>query len=485
MNNKKKYCQLVFIGSLMMFWACDDFITKAPLDQTNVEISYQTPEDANRAVMGIYNRFDGTYAQNMSRLTELTTDNGISQEDRLKGAGEGFVRELNDFSFSSENNFIANRWSDLYNGISRANLLLNRIESIEFPNNELKNQYIGESKFLRALMYFDLVRFYGGVPISLSVLDSIDEAYALVRSPESEVYNAIVADLQDAINNLPTSYNQSNLGRATEGAAKGLLAKVYLTMGSPDLALPLLREIINSSQYRLMDGFNEVFDNDNTPESLFEIQYTSSESAAGNPYPNWFLPTDANAGPDVFGADWRGVGGGFSGTVLATQDLYDTYEENDTRRDYTIAEFFSNVDGMTVLRVDKYKGAPASQLNSDDNLIILRYADVLLMLAEAINESNGGPTAEAYDAVDKVRTRAGVGTWERTLNYESFKTKLLEERRKEFAFENHRWFDLKRFGKTIDILTEKGYNIQPHHLLFPLPQLEVELNPNLEQNPGY
>ncbi len=483
-NRLTKQC--IWIGSVgvMMLSGCEKFITKYPIDQNSVENSFATAEDANMAVLGIYQRFDGNYAQNMARLTEVITDNAYSQQDVLKGAGAVDLRELSEFRLTSENSFMQNRWNDLYNGISRANLLLERIEDIPFSDSEQKNQYIGESKFLRALFYFDLVRFFGGVPVTLSPIISSEAAYALTRESADYVYaEVIVKDLEEAVQLLPVSYGSAQLGRVTRGAAETLLAKVYLTIGKPELALPLLEKVKASEAYRLMDEYAEVFDSDNTPESIFEIQYTTDEAATGNPYPNWYLPTDASSGKDVFGAGF--LGGGGSGMALPTADLYASYEEPDRRRAYTFAPYQSSVEGTEIQRVNKYRGAPASPNNSEDNLIVLRYADALLMLAEALNEVNGGPTGAAYDAVDQVRMRAGVDPWDRNLDYESFRDQLLAERRRELAFENHRWFDLKRFGKAIEILSAKGYHIQAHHTLFPIPRIEVELNQNIEQNPGY
>src|SRR5690606_2422202 len=178
------------------------------------------------------------------------------------------LRELNEFRLTSENSFMENRWNDLYNGISRANLLLDRIDGISFSDEELKNQYIGEAKFLRALFYFDLVRFFGAIPITLSPITSVKEAYALVREPEEKIYaDVILPDLEHAVSVLPVTYSANQLGRATKGAAQALLAKVYLTIGDPNAALPLLQAIKASSVYRLMDEYSEVFSTENTAES--------------------------------------------------------------------------------------------------------------------------------------------------------------------------------------------------------------------------
>lgn len=486
---KKRFKLFLSIALLILISGCsDDVLELNPLDQANVSNSFNSPADANLAVIGIYDALQGgSYPQDMAFLTELITDNTMVQPTRIADAGRGDLRELEFFQMTDNNSYFQSRWTGLYRGISRSNLLLDKIEQISFPNPSLKNQYIGEAKFLRALFYFDLVRFFGPVPISLAGIKSAEEAFALKRAPEAEVYQTIINDLKDAINNLPIlPPSTSDVGRATKGAATALLAKVYLTNKNPALALPLLRELtLAPYQYRLMNTYAAAFDTDNTFETIFEIQYTSSVPGEGNPYPNFFLTNDGTAGKDIFGASYLGSTG--QGINLPTLDMWNAYETNDPRRTYSIIPYFSKQEAASVFIIYKYRGVPTSPNNSEDNIPVLRYADVLLMLAEAINETNKGPNVEAYDAVDKIRSRAGsIPLWSRTLDYEGFKTKLLQERRVELAFENHRWFDLKRFNKAQEVLSAKGHNIKPHHLLYPVPRKEVQINPvNITQNPGY
>lgn len=474
---------------LAMLSACNkDFLDLAPLDQGSVALSYKTPESANQALMGIYDVTQGN-AQDFARLTERTTDNAITQPSVGGAAGLTAVslRELINFQYSSENEFMNNVWNSYYRGIAASNQLLERIEGIPFPDPALKDQYIGEAKFLRAYFYFNLVRFFGGVPLSLTEIKDPAEAFALTRGTEEEIYQAISTDLADASSKLPLQYTGNALGRITQGAAKALLAKVYLTSNNAALALPLLRELTTAPyKYTLMPTYPEVFSTDNTAESVFEIQYVNNIIVnEGNSLATFFFTNDGTIGKDIYGAGYTGPGG--PGHVLASPDLYNSYEATDARRAYTILVYPSSIEKINVNIVRKYNRLPANGIGgADDNIIVLRYADVLLMLAEAINETNNGPTAEAYDAVDKVRLRAKVTPWARTLDYNTFKTNLLEERRKELAFEFHRWFDLKRFGKLVELLQLKKYPIQPFHVLFPIPRQQVEINPvNVPQNPGY
>lgn len=476
------------VALILFFTGCNDFINLYPLDSASVENSIMTPDDANLVVMGIYDALQsGSYPEHMACLTELSTDNAMIQPTRAGSNGYADLREFDYFTLTDNNGRLQSRWSSLYRGIARANLLLNRIEQINFVTDsekKLKEQYIGEAKFLRALFYFDLVRFWGGVPLSLSELGSAEEAFKLKRSTEEEVFDAIISDLESAMD-LPVVYSASETGRVTAGAVRALLAKVYLTLKKPESAIPLLKELTQAPYtYRLMETYAEVFDTDNTTESIFEIQYTSTVPGEGNAYPQFFLPNDGTAGKDIFGSGW--LGGTGQGFCMPTEDIYMDYETGDSRRDYTYFPYFSMQEGKEIYVVYKYRGVASAVYSSEDNIPILRYADVLLMLAEAINENNQGPTSEAYEAVDAVRARAGLQPLLRTLNYESFKDALLHERRVELAFENHRWFDLKRFGKMVEILSAKGYDIQPFHLYYPIPRREVLINPdNISQNPGY
>lgn len=469
--------------------ACNkDFLDRSPLDQGSLSLSYQTPENANQALMGIYDVAQGN-AQDIARLTERTTDNAITQPSVGGAAGATAVslREIINFQYSSENEFMNNVWNSHYRGIASSNQFLERVEGIPFPAPALKDQYIGEAKFLRAYFYFNLVRFFGGVPLSLIEIKNPADAFALKRSTETEVYTAISNDLSDAASKLPLEYTSNNIGRVTKGAAKALLAKVYLSNKNAALALPLLRELTTVPfKYRLMPTYPEVFSTDNTAESIFEIQYLNNIIVnEGNSLVTFFFTNDGTIGKDIYGAAYTGPSG--PGHVLASPDLYNSYEATDARRAYNILVYPSKIERINVNVVRKYNRLPANGIGgADDNIIVLRYADVLLMLAEAINETNNGPTPEAYDNVDKVRVRAKVLPWVRTLNYDTFKSNLLEERRRELAFEFHRWFDLKRFGKLVDLLKLKNYPIQPFHVLFPIPRQQVEINPvNVPQNPGY
>ncbi len=241
---KKSFIKYSLCFLFISFSSCKKFIDLLPVDQANTENSFKSPADANLAVMGVYDVLQSnSYAEDMALLNELISDNARIQPSRQGDAGKGDYRELELFQLTDQNNFFQNRWSASYKGIAGANQLLNKIEQIPFTDAALKNQYIGEAKFLRAVFYFDLVRYFGGVPLSLTQVANTAEAFAFKRSTEEEVYQAIISDLSEASKVLPINYPAANVGRVTQGAAKALLAKVYLTNNKADLALPLLREL--------------------------------------------------------------------------------------------------------------------------------------------------------------------------------------------------------------------------------------------------
>jgi hypothetical protein len=313
------------------------------------------------------------------------------------------------------------------------------------------------------------------------------------------VYAQIIEDLKFAEQNLPEGYSAGDgLGRAAKGAASGLLAKVYLTLGQWQNCVDQCNAVINSGKYGLYEDFAEAFriPNENGKETLFSVGF----GTANNSISFWedgqfnvrLLPKQlSGAIPGVNAQGWQ----------VATQNLYDSYDPQDRRRAVTLLTTIQNVDGSTTTvepHIQKYwdkVNEPAAG-NTSHDFPYLRYADILLMKAEALNELNNGPTADAYAAVNQIRKRARFnGTTElailpdlQGLSYDTFKDALLLERRHEFVGEGHRWFDLVRFKKleTLVPIAKPGVQPQPYHYLFPIPQGEIDLNPNLlPQNQGY
>lgn len=386
---------------------------------------------------------------------------------------------------------IANFWRAAYKVINRTNTVLGRIDGIEI-NTELANRYKLECKFIRALMYFNLVRVYGDVPLVLKEI-SISESYDILREPKENVYNQIIADLKEA-QGLPVSYSTAEDGRATQGAAKALLANVYMTLHKYAEAETILAEIINSGQYSLLentpgslniDGYKNVFSpvNHNSKEGIFEIQFLKGGYGEGSNYANNFAPE--NSGTNVVAV------GGTGGNNIPEMDIYNAYEEGDLRRDCSMSLGYydnrKNNEWVESRYVCKFMDVPYQNNDASNNYPVIRYADVILMYAEALNQN--GKTAEACKYLNMTRRRGfGYQTTEispvdlQTTDKAQFSLMVEQERRVELAFENHRWFDLIRTGRAVEVMRSKGFSLNETNLICPIPQKQIDVNPKLTQN---
>ena len=386
---------------------------------------------------------------------------------------------------------IANFWKAAYKVINRTNTVLGRIDGIEI-NTELANRYKLECKFIRALMYFNLVRVYGDVPLVLKEI-SISESYDILREPKENVYNQIIADLKEA-QDLPVSYSTAEDGRATQGAAKALLANVYMTLHKYAEAETILAEIINSGQYSLLentpgslniDGYKNVFSpvNHNSKEGIFEIQFLKGGYGEGSNYANNFAPE--NSGTNVVAV------GGTGGNNIPEMDIYNAYEEGDLRRDFSMSLGYydnrKNNEWVESRYVCKFMDVPYQNNDASNNYPVIRYADVILMYAEALNQN--GKTAEACKYLNMTRRRGfGYQTTEtspvdlQTADKAQCALMVEQERRVELAFENHRWFDLIRTGRAVEVMKSKGFSLNETNLICPIPQKQIDVNPKLTQN---
>uniref|UniRef100_UPI002674809F RagB/SusD family nutrient uptake outer membrane protein n=1 Tax=uncultured Parabacteroides sp. TaxID=512312 RepID=UPI002674809F len=368
---------------------------------------------------------------------------------------------------------------------------LGTIDGIDI-NADLANRYKLECKFIRALMYFNLVRVYGDVPLVLKEI-SISESYDILREPKENVYNQIIADLKEA-QGLPVSYPTAEDGRATQGAAKALLADVYMTLHKYAEAETILAEIINSGRYSLLentpgslniDGYKNVFSpvNHNSKEGIFEIQFLKGGYGEGSNYANNFAPE--NSGTNVVAV------GGTGGNNIPEMDIYNAYEEGDLRRDFSMSLGYydnrKNNEWVESRYVCKYMDVPYQNNDASNNYPVIRYADVILMYAEALNQN--GKTAEACKYLNMTRRRGfGYQTTEtspgdlQTTDKAQFSLMVEQERRVELAFENHRWFDLIRTGRAVEVMRSKGFSLNETNLICPIPQKQIDVNPKLTQN---
>ncbi len=473
--------------------ACNqDFLEVKPQGQINAENYFQTPDHAIWATNAVYNQLRtwDVIAFPFLAMTDIVSD------DATKGSFPADAARIATFdnftygpSFPEE---IRVAWRGYYRGIFRANTAIEGIAKVDM-NEQLKNRLIGECKFLRAHYYFYLVRWYGDIPLITKPLVE-SEYYNQPRAPKAQVYDLIIQDLKDAIEVLPekSQYAPADLGRATKGAARGVLAKVYLTIGDFVNAEKYALEVINSNQYALFPNYGRIFlpEGENSSESVFEVQATAlEESYAG--------ATAYNMIQGVRGTP--NLGWGFN---LPSDDLIAAYEPGDPRRDATIlyvGEVLPDGSGVVQDNPDmlneRYNqkawtpNHPLLQDNGPSNIRILRYADVLLIAAEALNE-NGKPT-QALTYINMVRTRARGNRPPSVLpaltitDKAQLRQAIWRERRVELAMEQHRWFELVRTGQAAAELSPLGF--QPgKNELFPIPQSEIDLTAGiLTQNPGY
>ena len=485
---KLKY-NLIAIALLgFSFSSCSDFLEQNPQTDLSENDFYKTADDILSAVNGVYSSLqEGDIYGNWYVFGEIPSDNTRNQ---LSGSVTT-QNEFDQFYIDTQNSMIANFWKAAYKVINRTNTVLGRIDGIEI-NTELANRYKLECKFIRALMYFNLVRVYGDVPLVLKEI-SISESYDILREPKENVYNQIIADLKEA-QDLPVSYSTAEDGRATQGAAKALLANVYMTLHKYAEAETILAEIINSGRYSLLentpgslniDGYKNVFSpvNHNSKEGIFEIQFLKSDYGEGSNYANNFAPE--NSGTNVVAV------GGTGGNNIPEMDIYNAYEEGDLRRDFSMSLGYydnrKNNEWVESRYVCKFMDVPYQNNDASNNYPVIRYADVILMYAEALNQN--GKTAEACKYLNMTRRRGfGYQTTEtspvdlQTTDKAQFALMVEQERRVELAFENHRWFDLIRTGRAVEVMRSKGFSLNETNLICPIPQKQIDVNPKLTQN---
>jgi starch-binding outer membrane protein, SusD/RagB family len=481
----KKYI-IVTTFLLAALTSCEDTLDYEVKDRITLENFFQTEDDAVNSVNAVY---DALGAVDLYRSSLwLIQDIGSDDCDALSTWNDPNAMQIDRYELQTDNNYLANIWKASYQLIARANLSIDRIPAIDMDDN-LKNRLLGEVRFLRAVSYFNLVRMYGDVPLVLTPESNID-AYLVPRDPSEDVYAQIISDLDSAAEVLPVTYSGLNLGRATRGAALGILAKVYLTREEWSLAAQKAKDVIDLADqgvYGLWPNFADNFKeaNENGQESVFEVQFYSAVQEENTRIVISGLPS-------IF-AFPAGVG-----IILPTDDLLNSFEAGDHRYEST---FFSEYTlfGTQTFDPHIWKHWDQNTYSADKtgqsgaNFPIMRYAEVLLMYAEALNEQNQGPTPDAYNAVNAIRIRARNGNDTvlpelSGLSYEEFRAAVWKEKRMETVNEGHRWFDLVRTGRLVErVKAAKGQraNPQPHNTVFPIPQRERDLNDKLTQNDLY
>lgn len=500
----------------------EDFLEKAPIDQGSVEGFFETQEDVVRALNGIYDVFQGSIWGGsfywMHQNFDILTDNAVGccpweQQYTTIAKGE---------HAPTTGGIINSKWDFGYEGIFRANSVLENIDNVEMAA-DVKNAIIAEARFLRGLIYQELTNLYGDVPLVLQVLTR-EEGLSVTRTPKAQVLEAIYADLDFAEANLDITPFNGDLGRPTKQAA--IAFKVRLKLYNEDYAgaIAEARKVMaiaeaNPNVLGLLDNYESVFspDNENNKEVIFDIQYTEGTQGEGN-----FMQVALAPGPE--GAPGRGWGSitpldglvnSFymeDGLPIDESPLFDPDNPYLNRDPRMYANLF--IPGISMWRGEVYDeslsgfspyfavrkwvdldatiGEAGCSCN-ETNLILFRYADILMYFAEALNEVSG-PTDEVYDAINMIRRRAGMPEVERGLSKDEMREVIRHERQVEFPWEGTRYFDLIRWGIAKDVIPmatlfgevrDQRIFIVPKHNLLPIPQKEIDLNPNLTQNPGY
>lgn len=481
----KKY---VYILSSLLFLSACVSIDEEPESFITEDQFYKNDQEAVSAVNAVYNGLNSSTHTLYNRLIQIGTEMATDDYQAGPRARNAHVRALSGLTHDPSNDRMLELWRQSYDVINRANVAIDKIAANTQLTPELAKRLSNEAKFIRALLYFNLVRWYGGVPIVLHQADLNETNLIVSKASEDEVYTQIIADLTDAeALPAPSEYSTKDVGRVTSGAAKALLAKVYLTHEEWDKAAAKAKEVIDSNWYQLFDNYADVFNvaTKNGKEHIFSAQFKGYFNFFGNMLGGTAAPNEV-----------PGINGDYADALNKGSKLYESFADNDERKAVTfVTQLASPVNGNTYTfepHLHKYYDAttPASPGESSKNTPIIRYADVLLIYAEALAQHQG-VTDEAYWAIDAVRVRAGVPALSVTnpgLSQEDFREAVYEERRKEFVYEYQRWFDLARRGADYYVtkLHASGKtNAAPRHIHFPTPQREIDINPKLEQHPDW
>lgn len=502
--NNRMIKVFTLLAVMISFTACKKWVDYDPHEDFRItELDYLKSESDYRTMaVSVYTP--------LQWLNQEVVVSDIASDDAVAGGENASdvlsLQQIDDMTHTPVNSTLQDLWTSAYEGVNRSNYMIQYKATnpagaaVDFAGKE---SLYGEVYFLRAYYYFHLVRMFGDVPLFVDKRLGLSESKSLKRTAKAEVYKQIEADLTAAIAALPAVQVQK--GRITKYAAQALLGKVYLYQDKFDQAAAELQKVISSNAFSLVPNFGSIFlaIGENGPESVFEIQYSNT-----SPYYNWGGQTRGQGNYAVQQTGIRGLNGsaampyapGWS-TNLPTQNLASAYAAGDQRKGVTVLDIeaykTANPSYNITYQVAPYKntglynqkylprkGETSGQLelNYLNNFRTIRYADVLLMAAEAYNRSATPNDAKAQEYLNKVRERAfGNTTHNITATGTALRDAIWEERRLELAMEGHRFFDLVRTGQAAAKIT--GF-VKGKHEVFPIPQREVEIS-GLEQNKGY
>lgn len=463
------YSALLISSLSVTITSCHKQLDQQPTTQKELTNFLRNEVEVEEYVNAVYGmlQWNGTYKLYFPAMAEISSDNTFDEVPANDGQMYG---QLDLFQVVPTNDLHASVWRDHYKTIQGANVVLNRINDVAFDSEEIKNARKGEMMFIRSLMYFNLVRAFGDVPLVTKETTDPFEYFGQGRTVTTEVYAQIIKDLETAIDLLPMINDK--VGKARKTAAQTLLGKVYLTQKEWAKAKTALEAVVSSNQHELV-AIDKLFGiaNENNAEVIFDVQFAAAinGNAEGSNMQQQFSPsgTLANA----------------KGHNLPTKELFDLYDNADKRKQQYVAITDNNIPYS--LKLTRPTHNPA---DGGSNFIVLRYADVLLMLAE-IEAQLGNPN-RALDYLNPVRERAGLGVVTDN-NKEVVLEKIALERRLELVNEGHRWFDLIRYGTAVEVMNQwfathnMNIVINQNHLLQPIPQNQIDTDPAMVQNPGY
>ena len=490
--------KIIFLLTIAVLSSCSGFLELYPETTLNEGNFYKSETEYILLANGCYVPLRELQKVDHWVMAEMASDNTSFQYNTTTGEASKAV--MDEFILTSDNVAYKTFWSTSYSGINRCNKLLSEIDRPEviWVRPASKDRCMGEALFLRSLYYFNLVQQFGGVPIVTAPITS-QEAKETKRAKVDEVYNLIVSDLVSAITHFKVASALEENGRANLGSATALLGKVYLTIHKYPEAEAMLKSVMDMGKYSLLPVYANLFNpvSKDYKETIFAVQYSENSAELANRFIFYFAPwSSAGAITNRPAINITGSGG----WSQPTDDLINAFETGDIRKNVSIA-YWTGKDWDGQIRpipyIAKYKAPQtAPDDRCGDNLPVLRYSDVLLMYAEVLNEQNR--TGEAIQYVQQVRNRAGLTAPLTGFTKTTLTDLIAKERQVEFCFENQRYYDLKRTGKALAVLTAHGarekakktflypnaYEMKESKLLAPIPAEQILIN-QLEQNPGY
>ncbi|QRR00457.1 RagB/SusD family nutrient uptake outer membrane protein [Dyadobacter sandarakinus] len=473
---RTKYIATTCLLALSMTACRESFLTVVPETALSSATFFTKEADFQQAVNGTYVPLRTIFNNHAWVLEEMHSDNSYYARNVLYGAVDATENVAN-FAVPTANGVTANnnvlqQYRLNYQIIARANQILTSIDAVEFAEAS-KNNLKGQALFLRAFAYFDLIRLFGKVPLHLTPVTTREDA-ALPLSTTEEVYAQIEKDASAASTLLPNKATQE-AGRATSGAAKTLLANLYLTQKKWDQVVTLTKDVVGKDGYALMPDYNNAFSftgtNKNNQESVFEVQYMEGSAGYNGGFIYSFIPSPITA------AELQPLTGTSNtqptsqeSNNIPTPDLIAAYEAGDKRKDVNIG--YVTLSGAaqankTIPYIKKYARPHSLHGNTGQNWPVYRYAEVLLFLAEGLNEQ--GKPSEAATYLNQVRARAGLAAT-KAASQADMREAIFKERRVELAFENKRWFDLTRTGRVKEIIEPYGARIKANPAAYYFPQ---------------